>query len=171
MPCADIERVSGVRHAKGLDERIVVEKGLTLSHGNEISHPAAEVTLDEGYLLRHLIGGEVAAEALATCRTERAFHGASHLGGETYGQTLVVLTCRHGDGLDHTAVMETHYVLPGSILGDLAVDQLAGCEGVVLCELSSEILREVGHLVIRDGMFSHQPLVELLGTEFRLAIS
>lgn len=86
---------------------IVVQKRLSLPHGNDIADPLPHVLLGRQNLIHHLADGEVACKPFVPCGAEGTAHGATHLRGEAHGQPFAVLLCRrgwHGNGFHSMAV-------------------------------------------------------------------
>lgn len=121
MASADVEGIATVHHAEGLEDGIVVEKGLSLSHGDGVGHTLGEFLLDDCYLVGHLGGGQVALEPLAASSAKGAGHGAAYLGGEADGESLVRGAGGHPHGLDQASIRKLYHVFPRPILGYLSV--------------------------------------------------
>lgn len=113
---SDVEAFGAVEHAQSLDHRVVVGKGLALTHKDHAGDALAKIALHVQDLVYNLLRGEGTRKAGKASGAKRAAHAASRLGGNADGE---LAPRGHTDGLHRHAVRELQQVLARSVARDL----------------------------------------------------
>lgn len=158
----DLKAAGRVEHAEGGERLAVIRERLALAHEHNTRHTLIEVIGNMKDLVDHLAGGKGPREAEHACRTERAPHAASRLGGNADGKFVA---SGHADRLDGNAVGELEQVLARAIAGNLLGNLLGRIEGEELGKLCSERLGKVRHIIKRTNVLIEDPFAELFGAK------
>ena len=113
---SDVEAFGAVEHAQSLDHRVVVGKGLALTHKDHAGDALAKITLHVQDLVYNLLRSEGTREAGKAGGAKGAAHAATRLGGNADGE---LAPRGHTDGLHRHAVRELQQVLTRSVARDL----------------------------------------------------
>ena len=154
-----------VHDAQCFDHFVVIEKGLSLPHNNDVAHAGFKIFLHERNLLNQFGCRKIAGKTLASRCAEGTGHRAAHLRGNAHGESFNVasrVVQGHTDRFDKAIVIEFQHVFSRAVLGNLAVEHrdLLGMEGE--CQFLAQGAGHVGHLVYRSAMVLVNPLVNLL---------
>ena len=85
---ANIEALLVVHDAQRGEHVVIVKKGFSLPHADDVRYASPEVLFDEVDLIDDFTDGEVAGEPFVACSTEDALHRAADLCREAYGEPL-----------------------------------------------------------------------------------
>ena len=154
-----------VQQQDALHHLLQVPQGLTHAHVYHVADALSCGLLDGEYLVDHLAGGEIAAEAHLSSSTEATPRRAPDLRGDTYRNAVFI-------GQIHRfhlfAISQHKQVLHSAVRGMLGASDFQPFEGQYVRHSIPQTLRKVGHLLVGVRALAVHPFGYLLGAVVRL---
>ena len=165
VPGTDVGAVLPGDDVEEAEHVVIVQKGLSHAHEDDVGDPDAQFSLGGVDLRQHLGGPEAPGTAVDGGRAEGTAHVAADLGGNTDGVTVLVF---HQDRFHGVPVVQFVKILDGAVDGGRPFQHGLRVKDLVpLFQRGAELFRQVRHVGERRGVFLVQPGIDLPGPKLR----